>query len=526
MPSPESRELLETHSPPKIRIKQFVMRPFRIALWVLVALSVCSAARAQNGQVAGITFGPTGTPRGGVNTALCYTLTTTAASVTSNVATLTFASNPITAGFVALATLTVSGFTGGDTYFNGSYLIASTSPTTISFALVHANAAAGTNGAVYQTGSVAQACAPLASTFTDNTGSFSMPNPSTSDGLGNYNIWVAPGFYNLQIYGPGVGTTVYLVGVACVPANTTTGCGVFSGSVSAGQMVYGTGANQVASSPNFLWNQSTLVSNLAASTPATNVANQNSPTWTITAKYWTGAASADDSWTFQVIPGAGANPATELRIIPGATPGGDLFHVKGAFTADANANFGAAVNIQALLQLGLTAGLNAILLQGNTPANAGANDTSGNIKWVGEYWTGAVSAHDTWTVQNTLGAGANPTSKFTFVHTGTPGAAWAAFPNASMTGVTNDTGLQVFNTTTTCTTGAGVGNICTTAAITLPVAEADTSYRLVCTGKGLTNVPVVIATTNSSASQFTITIAALTAAAASFASFDCVAGHN
>lgn len=92
--------------------------------------------------------------------------------------------------------------------------------------------------------------------------------------------------------------------------------------------------------------------------------------------------------------------------------------------------------------------------------------------------------------------------------------------------VTNGTGLQIFNTTTTCTTGASVGATCTTAAISLPVAEADTSYRVACTGKGLTNVPVVIATANSSATQFTITIAALTAAAASFTSYDCVAGHN
>jgi hypothetical protein len=101
------------------------------------------------------------------------------------------------------------------------------------------------------------------------------------------------------------------------------------------------------------------------------------------------------------------------------------------------------------------------------------------------------------------------------------------FPNSVQIGaVSNFNGLQIFNTTTTCTTGASVGATCTTAAITLPVAEADTSYRVVCTGKGLTNVPVVIATTNSSASQFTITIAALTAAAASFASYDCTAGHN
>jgi len=92
--------------------------------------------------------------------------------------------------------------------------------------------------------------------------------------------------------------------------------------------------------------------------------------------------------------------------------------------------------------------------------------------------------------------------------------------------LTSGTGLQIFNTTTTCTTAASAGATCTTAAISLPVAEADTSYRVTCTGKGITNVPAVIATTNSSATQFTVTIAALTAAAASFSSYDCVAGHN
>jgi hypothetical protein len=92
--------------------------------------------------------------------------------------------------------------------------------------------------------------------------------------------------------------------------------------------------------------------------------------------------------------------------------------------------------------------------------------------------------------------------------------------------LTNGTGVQIFNTTTTCTTAASAGATCTTAAITLPVAEADTSYRIACTGKGPKNVPTVVATTNSSATQFTITIAAITAAAATYSSYDCVAGHN
>lgn len=100
------------------------------------------------------------------------------------------------------------------------------------------------------------------------------------------------------------------------------------------------------------------------------------------------------------------------------------------------------------------------------------------------------------------------------------------FTKPSMFGLTNNTGLQLFNTTTTCTTAASAGATCTTAAISLPVAEVDTSYRISCTGKGPTNVPTVVATANSSATQFTITIAALTAAAATYSSYDCIAGHN
>jgi hypothetical protein len=98
--------------------------------------------------------------------------------------------------------------------------------------------------------------------------------------------------------------------------------------------------------------------------------------------------------------------------------------------------------------------------------------------------------------------------------------------SATLSLLTNGTGLQQFNTATTCTTGASVGATCTTALITLPVAYADQAYHAVCLGKGPTNVPVVIDATNSSATQFTITIAALTAAAASFSSYDCMVGHN
>lgn len=87
------------------------------------------------------------------------------------------------------------------------------------------------------------------------------------------------------------------------------------------------------------------------------------------------------------------------------------------------------------------------------------------------------------------------------------------------------TGLQFFNTTTTCTTAATINTPCTTAAITLPVAEADTNYRVSCTGLGPAQFPQVQTVTKSN-TTFTITLNNLTAAAASYTSFDCIVGHN
>lgn len=49
-------------------------------------------------------------------------------------------------------------------------------------------------------------CTPLANLFTDATLTTSAPNPLTSDGLGNYHFYAAPGIYTMQIYGPGINT--------------------------------------------------------------------------------------------------------------------------------------------------------------------------------------------------------------------------------------------------------------------------------------------------------------------------------
>lgn len=111
------------------------------------------------------------------------------------------------------------------------------------------------------------------------------------------------------------------------------------------------------------------------------------------------------------------------------------------------------------------------------------------------------------------------------------GSAGAALGATSVSAVTNASGLQIFNVSLGsappgCSTSGLAGGTCTTGPLNLPIAEPDTNYRVTCTGKGPVGVPVISDVTNSSPMQFTISIAALTDSTASFASADCIVGHN
>lgn len=194
-------------------------------LLLLVLLLIPTALLAQEGNFQTILLSGSGQPIN-ATVAVCSTgLATTAASVTNNIATLTMASNPQTANFLATKTLTVSAFTGADTYFNGTFTIVSVSPTAISYALVHANASAGTNGRAFQTGDSISACAPLVTLYTDDTGLVTTTNPFPSGTLGNVSIWTVPGVYNVQYYGQQLVTKVVEMSIGAPgggPASFTT----------------------------------------------------------------------------------------------------------------------------------------------------------------------------------------------------------------------------------------------------------------------------------------------------------------
>lgn len=94
-----------------------------------------------------------------------------------------------------------------------------------------------------------------------------------------------------------------------------------------------------------------------------------------------------------------------------------------------------------------------------------------------------------------------------------------------ISGYGNGLGLQAFNTTTTCTTAATISTPCTTSAISLPTSYSDTNYRVNLTGLGVTAFPQIQTITKSN-SSFTITLNNLTAAAATYSSFDVIVTHN
>jgi hypothetical protein len=115
------------------------------------------------------------------------------------------------------------------------------------------------------------------------------------------------------------------------------------------------------------------------------------------------------------------------------------FHVNAAGSVDAltviaSGNVGIGNTApSALLSVGtgspLQIGSTGNLIQlATTAATSGANQASPTYKIQGNYWTGSASAADTWTVQDVLGSGSNPTSTLTFSHAGSTGASRLSAP--------------------------------------------------------------------------------------------------
>jgi hypothetical protein len=65
---------------------------------------------------------------------------------------------------------------------------------------------AGANVRVCGSGAAGQPCTPLAQVYSDSALTQALANPLSSDGLGNYNFYAAPGRYMIELSGPGITT--------------------------------------------------------------------------------------------------------------------------------------------------------------------------------------------------------------------------------------------------------------------------------------------------------------------------------
>jgi len=128
---------------------------------------------------------------------------------------------------------------------------------------------------------------------------------------------------------------------------------------------------------------------LPASGAATSASNFGSLQETWQGSYWNGSAAVSDSWTAQSFVAAGTNPNNSFLIFNhSGTPGSFL-------------------QVNSALQIPAT-----------TAATSGSNVNSPTLNLLGNYWTGSASNSDTWTIQDILGAGANPPSTLTLSHLG------------------------------------------------------------------------------------------------------------
>jgi len=143
--------------------------------------------------------------------------------------------------------------------------------------------------------------------------------------------------------------------------------------------------------------------------PASSSANQSSSILSLTGSYWTGSASAADTWTLQSGFGGGANPGGGLTLSHTGDNNADNF------TILAEVIVGGSIVAAGGISLGGSASLG-----GNTPATALQNYTFGSVDFVGSYWTGSAPAPDTWAITPALGTGANPTTSLVVTHVGTP----------------------------------------------------------------------------------------------------------
>jgi hypothetical protein len=165
--------------------------------------------------------------------------------------------------------------------------------------------------------------------------------------------FIAPGITGVT----GVGPVDLSSAISAFSVLLPTSGGGIGGVVNAGQEVYGLSPGVVASSPNFTWNQGSLLADLLATSPATSIANQSSPSLNFVSNYWTGTASAQSTFTCSAVPNAGTNPPINLVCTQSGAAGAagvDLSALQGGVIVNKLEILGGGADW--ILQSGATAG--------------------------------------------------------------------------------------------------------------------------------------------------------------------------
>lgn len=197
-------------------------------------------------------------------------------------------------------------------------------------------------------------------------------------------------------------------------SRTGAGAYSFTGSTGSGNVALATAPTIASPTITGSFTATGLVTTSALATQAANtvLANATSAAASPTALALPGCSTSSSALNYTSGTGIGCNSsinATTLASTAWAAPGaiGSTTPNTGAFTT--------------LSTTGATTHNGNVSQTQPTAATSGANQSSPTHVFNANYWTGSASATDSWTMQNVLGTGANPTSTLNLSHTGTSG---------------------------------------------------------------------------------------------------------